>query len=150
MIAESKIQAFKIYSLFNKENKMIKQSQAQLFTELSSAEASAIAGGAFVTVNSIRAITASSDKDSTDDVKIKVGGKEIWGSYHMESGDFANVARGRRFNSTTKIEVYDDDNWPNPDDFAGSTSIYPWQRGNFTKIVSGEKSKFELNYTITA
>lgn len=122
----------------------------ELFTELTSEQASMIEGGAFVTVNSIRAITASSDGDPTDEAKIKVGKNEIWGSYPMRTGDSLRVGRGRNFNSSTVIRVYDDDTWPNPDDFAGGTRIYPSQRGNFTRTVEGEKSRYELNYTITA
>ena len=153
MTRESKKQAFLNKKLHPIKEKNMKDNQVeQMFTVLTPQEASVIEGGAYVRVNRIKAITASSDgsDDPTDEVKIHVGGTNIWGSYSMVSGMTRNVGRGRRFDNPTLIEIFDDDTWPNPDDSAGSISINPSMRGTFTRPASGDKSQYEVNFTISA
>lgn len=121
----------------------------QLFTELTSEQASVIEGGRKVTVKSITCIKAGADTPSwlnDDDIYIKIGDQRIWGINSMDDGQTMNVNTTVDYSGSTKISVWDDD--PGFDDFIGSITVNG-AYGGPAKTVEGSGSKYSVNFTST-
>ncbi len=123
----------------------------QLFTELTSEQASVIEGGKTrtLTIKSIKCIKAGADTPTwlnDDDIYIKVGDQRIWGINSMDDGQSMNVNTSVLYNGSTNISVWDDD--PGPDEFIGSITVNgPY--GGPAKLVTGSGSQYSVNFTST-
>ena len=119
----------------------------QMFTDLTSEEASVIEGGGFARVNYIKALKAGADEyGNPDDTYIKIGRHRIWGAKEMSTGQREYVGSGRILTKKSEISLFDSD--PGRDDGMGWVNIYPWEKGTFTATLEGSGSEYEVNYTI--
>lgn len=84
----------------------------------------------------------------SDEAYFKLNGKKVW-SASMSSGNTANNLGTFKFTDQASLSLYDDDPWPNPDDFIGNTTLKP--SGNpylGTTTFTGSGSSYTLNYAV--
>lgn len=124
---------------------------AQLFTDLTHEEGAAVAGGAFLYIDSIQALNAGADTIGKDDTYITVNGTKIWGDKGFSTGDTHKVEIGKPINGSTSVRLFDSDGFLNgKDDYMGgfSVSAQSTTNGLTTMTVSGGGSKYEVYYQI--
>ncbi|WP_414585562.1 hypothetical protein [Scytonema sp. PCC 10023] len=119
----------------------------QLFTELTAAEAAVVEGGVTVRIDRIQAIKAGADVIGADDTYITVNGGKIWGDYSMTTGQTRLVNRSvTTRGSSTRVELFDDDPWPNRDDSLGGFTAVNTNGQLSRARVSGSGSIYDVYY----
>lgn len=102
-----------------------------------------------VRIHSIKCLKANGDPTGPDDTYIKINGRKIWGDYNMNNGRARSVDRSvdTPSNSTSWVELFDDDNgWSRDDSMGGFTPI---NTGGFQRmqLVEGSGSIYEVYYS---
>ncbi|MDZ7950493.1 hypothetical protein [Nostoc sp. DedQUE09] len=123
---------------------------AQLFTELTPAEAAIIEGGRRVILDKVQCIKSGADGFlNSDDLFIKIGDDRVWGPRSIDDGDIKNLDNiGRDFSGTITISLRDQDPF-NPDDPVGSFTVSSPTNGLVTKRVTGSGSTYDVTYKVT-
>jgi hypothetical protein len=131
---------------------MSSNSNEQLFTELTAEEASVIEGGATLILHNATAIQAGADFgwSNGDDLKIKVNGRQVFGTLDdVDTGETAYINKRVSFSGTAKINLFDGDPWPNDDDYMGGFTVGTTPtNGTQTMRVSGSGSTYDITYSI--
>ena len=123
----------------------------QLFTELTAAEAAVVEGGLRLTINRIQAIKAGADVVGADDTYITVNGRKIWGDYSMTTGQTRSVNRSLTTQgSSSRVELFDDDPWPNRDDSLGGFTAVNTNNRLIRQRTRGSGSIYDVYYRATA
>ncbi len=118
-----------------------------LFTELTSEQAATVEGGFFLLIDQIHCLKADADLLGKDDTYIKINGTKIWGKTKMGSGDTKTVNRGLEVGNTGRVRLFDDDLWPNNDEYLGGFNVYSSTNGvQKTAFTTGAGSKYEVYY----
>jgi preprotein translocase subunit YajC len=138
-------------SHFIRTEKMQDNQHEQLFTELTPVEAAVIEGGIRLTINRIQAIKAGADTIGADDTYITANGSKIWGDYSMTTGQTRSVNRSLTTSgSSTRVELFDDDPWPNRDDSLGGFTAVNTNGRLRRERVNGSGSTYDVYYSALA
>jgi hypothetical protein len=124
----------------------------QLFTELTAEEASVIEGGTTLIIHNATAIRAGADfgPSNGDDLYIKVNGRKVYGTDNdVDTGETANIYKRVYFNGTARVNLFDNDPWPNDDDYMGGFTVGSTPtNGKRTMRVSGSGSTYDITYSV--
>ena len=104
-----------------------------------------------LTLSTIFCVTTSeSGHDEVFYTYVIDGGDEIRyppsGYTSMDANDTWQVNQTYTYNSSLKIKLLDDDNWPSSDDYLGSTS-YDLNSGPGVTTVSGNGGQYQITMT---
>lgn len=94
----------------------------QLFTELTPEEGAVVEGGLSFLLHGVYAKLA----EKQDDLYLKFNGKKVFGTHkNMKSGRWYadSTLKGADFTGTKPLHFYDDDKWPNGDDYLGTVYV---------------------------
>lgn len=119
--------------------------QEQLFTELTDEQSAVVEGGATFFVESIRAFNASKQ----DDLYMKVNGVKIISSKDINSNETRHVNKGQEFTSSARVQLWDDDRWPNGDDKLSTRYFSSTPRSGHYDV-TGKGYHYRVNYRIFA
>lgn len=65
-----------------------------------------------------------------DELYMKVDGKEVWSEGGVSVGDTLDIYKTIDMTgSSDKIELFEDDTWPNGDEYLGSYTANTWEAG---------------------
>lgn len=127
---------------------------SQLFTELTSEEASVIEGGAYLVLHSATALKTGADFPywNGDDLYIVANGKKIFGTVNdVDKGETVNINKTIAFSQSAKVTLVDDDLnvFGNKDDFLGSFTVGTTPtNGKRTVVVGGSGSAYRVTYSV--
>lgn len=140
-----------IFSLIHKRN-IMSNFNSQVFTELTSDQASIVEGGLSLTIHSVHCLKADADSffAGSDDLFITADGSFVAGTFSMKSGRKRTV--NCTFNSsrnTIAVDLFDDDQATvfDQNDYLGGFTASSTGGQIFSKRVSGSGSRYRVFYS---
>lgn len=120
----------------------------QLFTELTSEEASVVEGGLAIIISSMQAIRAGADTFGADDTYITADGRRIFGPVSFSSGQSRSVGAGaENGRSSIRINLFDEDGFlGGGDDSLGGFTARNTNGAQVRARVSGSGSTYDVFY----
>jgi hypothetical protein len=92
------------------------------------------------------------DPLNQDKPSLKVNGNTVWSGQHFASGTSQTLisVAAQPFNTTTDMELWEIDAWPNPDDFLGSYTVRAAEAGAGPKTAtfSGDGALYQVSYRV--
>ncbi len=123
-------------------------SQAQIFTEMTVEEGASLSGGT-ARVNLKYFKVYDTQEWPQDEPYLQVNGKTIWSSGGVGNG---HHGVGKTFDIegySDTLSLWENDSWPNNDEFLGENKIYSWQRGTDMELFfTKEGANYKLVYDV--
>ena len=104
----------------------------QLFTELTPKEGANVSGGAWVTKLHLKYFDVDSTQEwPRDEVYLRLDGKKVFSKGGVSAGDTLNVDKTYTMTgSYDQLKLYENDTWPNGDEYLGGKKVYASQIGS--------------------
>ncbi|GAA6620591.1 hypothetical protein [Scytonema sp. NUACC26] len=123
-------------------------SQTQLFTEMTAEEGATLSGGT-AQVYLKHFVIYETQEWPQDEPYLKVGDKTIWSKDGAGKGIHAIDKAFKITDAYDTLSLWENDSWPNNDEFLGENKIYSWQRGTDLELsFTGEGANYKLVYDV--
>ncbi|MGQ4647259.1 hypothetical protein [Lyngbya aestuarii] len=86
-----------------------------------------------------------------DELYMKLDGSKVWDQGGVEVGDSFYIGKTYDISGySDKIDLFEDDSWPNGDEYLGSHTVYNWETGlgEQTATFNLEGSNYQLTYEV--